>query len=190
MLPIYKYLSLLVFMLILIGCNKRVNDPAEKLSQDDRIDIEQFGERNTLEIATWNIEMFPMHNKTVSDVTEIILDLEIDIYAVQEITDNADFQRMLDSINVVDSLNQYDGRLNDEASFLKTGIIYKKSIVDVLADTHLFVGDNDFAGRPPYVLSVKAEKNNQIFDFNLIVLHLKAFDDPDSRARRQRAILK
>jgi predicted extracellular nuclease len=178
---------LLVFALIAAACNKQVSDAVDDLP---RINIPEFGEENTLEIVSWNIEQFPKHGATVSDVKEIILDLDVDIYAVQEINSAFEFQNLLDSLNAVPGGDFYDGRLNEKSSFLKTGIIFKKSLVEVVDSTYLFIGDNDFAGRPPYALYLRAQKNNQMFDFTLIVLHLKAFGDPESQNRRRGAINK
>jgi endonuclease/exonuclease/phosphatase family metal-dependent hydrolase len=182
-----RNILLLAFAILIVACNKQVSDAVDDLP---RINVPQFGEENTLEIASWNIEQFPKHNATVSDVKEIILDLDVDIYAVQEINSAYEFQNLIDSLNISLGGIFFDGRLNEKSSSLKTGIVFKKSLVQVLDSTYLFVGDNDFAGRPPYALYLRAQKNNRVFDFTLIVVHLKAFGDPESQARRQRAIQK
>ncbi len=58
-----------------------------------------FGDVNSLDIATWNIEWFPKNNQTtVNFVTEIIELLELDVLAIQEIDDTAMFDQMLDSL--------------------------------------------------------------------------------------------
>lgn len=185
----YRFIGLLL-LLLLFSCNKRTTSP-EPPPPGDLIQVTPFGEDNTLEIATWNLETFPKDDgDTIFDVKEIIRDLDIDIYAVQEISDDAAFWRLVDSLNAIAPEDRYEGRLNDLASFLKTGIIYKRAVVQVLADTHLFVGDYDFAGRPPYALRLKAQKNLRAFDFTLIVIHLKAFDSSEDRRRRRNAIQK
>lgn len=185
-----KFPGLIYFLLlslVLISCNKQVSDAVEDLP---KINIPKYGEDNTLEIASWNIEQFPKHGQTVSDVKNIILDLDIDLYAVEEINDVASFRNLLDSLNATTGGDFYGGRLNEQSSNLKTGIIFKKTIVEVIDSTYLFVNDNDFAGRPPYALYLRANRNNQVFDFTLIVVHLKAFDDSASQARRRSAIEK
>ena len=58
-----------------------------------------FGDDNSLDIATWNIEWFPKNNQTtVISVTEIIELLELDVLAIQEIDDTTMFDQMLDSL--------------------------------------------------------------------------------------------
>ncbi len=176
----------ILLLVILASCNKRLPDAAEDILE---INLPQFGEENSLEIISWNIEQFPKHSRTIVNVRDIILDLDVDIIAVQEITSADDFDRLIDSLNTA-SIGAWEGRLSQLSTNLSTGIVFKTSIVTVESDTHLFVGDFDFAGRPPYVLSLSARNNNRLFDFTLIVLHLKAFEDTESRERRRRAIQK
>ena len=55
-----------------------------------------FGDDNSLDIATWNIEWFPKNGQiTVEYVTEIIEQLDLDILAIQEVDDTAMFDQML-----------------------------------------------------------------------------------------------
>jgi len=118
----------LLLSLVLISCNKQVSDAVEDLP---KVNISKYGEDNTLEIASWNIEQFPKHGQTVSNVKNIILDLDIDLYAVEEINDVASFRNLLDSLNAAAGGDFYDGRLNEQSSNLKTGIIFKKTIVEI-----------------------------------------------------------
>ncbi len=182
---IVAFLMLLVF---LFACNKRITDAVETAPT---VVLPGFGQENTLEIASWNIERFPLQGDvTVDKVAEIILDLDIDIYAVEEIVSESEMAVLIDSLNSADSLAGYDFRLNQFANDIKTGIIFKSSIVTLESETVLFNGDSDFAGRPPYVLKLRATKNSKSFDFTLIVLHLKAFGDQQSEDRRRRSIQK
>ena len=58
-----------------------------------------FGNVNSLDIATWNIEWFPKNNQiTVNFVKEIINLLDLDILAIQELDDTNMFDQMLDSL--------------------------------------------------------------------------------------------
>ena len=58
-----------------------------------------FGDDNSLDIATWNIEWFPKNNQiTIDYVTEIVNLLDLDILAIQELDDTAMFDQMLDSL--------------------------------------------------------------------------------------------
>ncbi len=177
-------LILLFTLLLLVHCNERLPNATQNLPSSDRIDIPAFGLDNTLEIASWNIEQFPMHPRSVEDVREIINDLDIDIFAVEEITDADSFQAL------VNSLPDYDGRVGVGASNfnLWPGIIFKKSLVTVLGEEFLFTNDSYTFPRAPYSLRLKVQKNNSVFDFTLIILHLKAQGDPESETRRRNAV--
>lgn len=182
------YFSYLFSVILLFsGCNKRVNNPTEeKLPDSLRIDIPAFGSEGTLEIVTWNIENFPkLKEQTVTDVVEIIRDLDADLYGMQEIEDTVSFRAVLDR------LPGYGGLYSsDEYSFgnyQKTAFIYKKGLVEVSNRTMLFPNDYDFP-RPPMQVFVVARKNSSTFDFILIVLHLKATtsDNPEQDEQRRR----
>jgi len=58
-----------------------------------------FGDDNSLDIATWNIEWFPKNDQvTINYVTEIINLLDLDILAIQEVDDTIMFDQMLDAL--------------------------------------------------------------------------------------------
>ncbi|HIF27551.1 MAG TPA: hypothetical protein EYQ40_03285, partial [Candidatus Marinimicrobia bacterium] len=58
-----------------------------------------FGDENSLDIATWNIEWFPKNNQiTVNYVIDIITLLDLDVLAIQELDDTDMFEQMLDSL--------------------------------------------------------------------------------------------
>ena len=58
-----------------------------------------FGTESTFEIMTWNIEWFPKNGLTTVDyVSQIIQSLEIDVLAIQEVSDTVLFTQMLDEI--------------------------------------------------------------------------------------------
>lgn len=177
-------LFFLLSLLLLVQCNERLPNASDELPSSDRIDLAPFGLDNTLEIASWNIEQFPKHSRTVEDVREIILDLDVDIFAIQEITNVDSFQAL------VNSLPEYEGRVGVNASnfSLWPGIIYKTSLVTVLGETYLFTNDSYTFPRAPYALRLKVQKNNREFDFTLIILHLKASGDEESENRRRNAI--
>lgn len=185
MTQVAKILRMTLPLLLLfpfLFCNKRVNNDT---TTPDRISIPAFGKQSTLEIASWNIQQFPKTNQTVSDVAEIVKDLDIDLFAVQEITNSNAFNGLLDS------LTEYDGVVaTNTGSFpLWTGIIYRKSMITISSQNILFSDDPYNFPRFPYSVYIQANQNNVTFDFTLIVLHLKAEDgNPSSQQRRKTAI--
>ncbi|MFZ0390078.1 MAG: endonuclease/exonuclease/phosphatase family protein [Calditrichia bacterium] len=184
---VLKFLLWIVLLAVLAtGCNKRVKSPTETMLPDSvRINIPVFGNGTSLEVITWNMENFPKLNMTtVTTVSEIISDLDADIYGMQEIADTSSFRKLLNL------LPDYSGVYSSDdygSSYQKTAVIYRKNLVTLNGRTSLFPGDSYAFPRPPLQVSLSAVNNGHLFDFNLIVLHLKAFDGADERARRRRA---
>ena len=177
---------------LISSCNKRTNNVVDPPAP---INVDSFGESQTLEVVTWNIENFPKTsdpNDAIDGVVGVILGLDADVYGVQEITSASAFQDVIDRLNAADSLNSYDGRLNTPNACTGrqlTGVIFKSNLVSIIsAGPILQDGCDIFAGRPPFEAYLRATHNRQTFDFYLIVVHLKAFDGVSERARRTEAI--
>jgi len=84
-----------------------------------------FGDDNSLDIATWNIEWFPKNNQiTIDYVTEIINLLDLDILAIQELDDTAMFDQMLDSLPAY--LGYYESNW-----FAGLAYVYKTETVEI-----------------------------------------------------------
>lgn len=101
----------------------------------DLIDLE-FGTLSNFDIATWNVEFFPKNGETTIEyMVEIIEELEMDVIALQEIDNAADFEALLSS------LQGYDG-FYQENDFLKLGFIYNNQSVTVTDQYQLFESEN------------------------------------------------
>jgi endonuclease/exonuclease/phosphatase family metal-dependent hydrolase len=84
-----------------------------------------FGDENSLDIATWNIEWFPKNNQiTVNYVIDIITLLDLDVLAIQELDDTDMFEQMLDS------LTAYAGYYESNW-FAGLAYIYKTETVEI-----------------------------------------------------------
>lgn len=63
------------------------------------IQITKIGSDSTFEIGTWNILFFPVNgNTTITTVKEIIKGMDLDLIAVQEISDTNSFTNMLNDL--------------------------------------------------------------------------------------------
>ena len=64
---------------------------------------------STFSVITWNVEWFPKHIHTVNSMAEIIVNLNADIFALQEITSSSSFNQLIDSHSNLnsDSFNCY-----------------------------------------------------------------------------------
>jgi len=182
-----------IFKIILAGsllfsnaCEKS-NTPLIPPKVVPDINVQKFGEDNTFEIATWNIENFPLKDKyTIDALKKIIEQIDVDFIAVQEITSINDFN------DLISELSGWSGGYSNDAyssgSYQKTGYLYKTSMISVSSVHNIFENDYYAFPRPPLMLyaSVK-DKSGTPFDFNLIVLHLKAMSGDDNEARRRAA---
>ena len=84
-----------------------------------------FGDVNSLDIATWNIEWFPKNNQiTVNFVTEIINLLDFDVLSIQEVYDTTMFDQMLDSLPTY--LGYYES-----SWFAGLAYVYKTETVEI-----------------------------------------------------------
>jgi endonuclease/exonuclease/phosphatase family metal-dependent hydrolase len=84
-----------------------------------------FGDENSLDLATWNIEWFPKNDQvTVNYVTEIINLLDLDILAIQELDDTTMFDQMLDD------LPSYTGYYQS-SWFAGLAYIYKTELIEI-----------------------------------------------------------
>ncbi|MFO7651634.1 MAG: endonuclease/exonuclease/phosphatase family protein [bacterium] len=140
------------------------------------------GTDTTFELTTWNIENFPKAGTaTLAALRSIIPRLDIDLFAVQEIADTIAFR------DLVASLAGYEGiySADDYGNFYqKTGVIYRRDLVTVGGVRQLF-WHNDSVTRPPLSIQVATSVNGQVFDFELIVVHLKAGGSDADRAERR-----
>ncbi|HHJ51865.1 MAG TPA: hypothetical protein ENJ89_01610 [Caldithrix abyssi] len=145
------------------------------------------GTDSTIDVLTWNIEWFPKDGQnTIDEVAQIITDLEGDLYGVQEISDTTAFKQLLSQ------LPGWDGILSpheySDGTYQKVGIIYNTDEVTVHDYQLLFEDDWYAFPHPPMEFTVTVTENGHTFDFKLIVVHLKAYDDSESEQRRKAAM--
>ncbi len=177
-------LTLVAFLLQ--SCNKRVTNSSDQPPPDStRIQIPRFGGDDSLEIAAWNIEWFPKRGSTtVRDVAEIMRDLDIDLYAMEEIADTSAFRTLLTE------LGEYDGFYSSDiyafGQYQKTAVVYRKGLIQVSNIKNLFENDDYAFPRPPLYSYVVAQRNGKRFDFNFIVVHLKASDRPENEKENEK----
>ena len=90
-----------------------------------RIEDLSFGTETTFDVMTWNIEHFPKNGlNTMQYVTDIIVALDVDIIALQEVDDTNYF------IQLIDGLNSYDGYL-ESVTYDGLAYIYKPDKIQI-----------------------------------------------------------
>ena len=107
---------------VTIICLFLISNPS--LQSQDLEDL-SFGEDNSLDIATWNIEWFPKNGQaTVEYVTQILQQLDLDILAMQELDNKDMFDQMFNE------LTNYTGYY-ESAWFAGLAYIYKPDVVQI-----------------------------------------------------------
>ncbi len=181
------FLFSLIF--ILNACVEQINEPPDNDNNtNDSVLVKTVGQSGTFEIMTWNIENFPqMGATTVNHVKTLIRNLDVDLIGVQEIGSISSFNSLLDS------LSGWNGVLSSDTYgtwYQKTGFLFKSDLISLSNVHNIFEGNEDWYAfpRPPLAAYVQIKDGSGTkFDFNLIVLHLKAYGDEKSRLRRQAA---
>ncbi|WP_158617067.1 lamin tail domain-containing protein [Corallococcus exercitus] len=148
-----------------------------------------------LKVGNWNIEWFgdttPGNGPSdealqLANATAIIADAGPDVMGVAEIVG-------VDAFNSLKAgLSGYSGLLASSYPYgstdQKVGLLYKTDAVE-LVDSNVVLTEcaPDFAYRPPLRVDLKVIRGGAKVDLTVMVLHMKAYADADSYARRQGA---
>ncbi|MDX1429525.1 MAG: endonuclease/exonuclease/phosphatase family protein, partial [Rhodothermales bacterium] len=149
------------------------------------------GGAGTFEVASWNIEFFGGNggpsddDRQISNVREVILDSQVDLWALQEIADEADFFDMVASLG-----SAYSGLLapTSKSQGLGLAYVYRNDVVQLRnAREVLTQFTSEFAGRPPYQIEADIVLPDTTVRVTLINVHMKAQSDRDSYDKRAAA---
>ncbi len=159
------------------GLHPRSSNDIKHLSFDDMT----FGSDSTFDIVTWNLEHFPKHNEeTINLVIDIILALDVDFIALQEIEDVVSFDELRNA------LTGWDGfRSNSAAYDVNLAYLYKTNDINIISTYTLFSGNYYIYPRYPLVSVINWQNTN----ITIINNHLKAMSDPESENRRREACI-
>ncbi|MFU8860070.1 MAG: T9SS type A sorting domain-containing protein [Cyclonatronaceae bacterium] len=144
----------------------------------------------TFDIVTWNIEWFGSSGSGPSDlelqyqnVLALIRRIDADVYAFQEISSPAQFQRL------ANDLDEYRGFLAGFDQEQKTGYLFKPATVDSLTSGPISAGQSifDWAGRLPLLFRFNIDAGGQTKTLNTVNIHAKAFATGEDYERRVNA---
>jgi endonuclease/exonuclease/phosphatase family metal-dependent hydrolase len=174
----------LLLLLSFFSCTQRVLDDELNDSNGDSLLVEPVGKLSAFEIATWNIENFPIAGTTTVELLQTLIpNLDIDLIAVQEISDIQSFNALLEKIPEWRGILSPD--VYSSGDYQKTGVIYKSAFISVSSARNIFVDQTYAFPRPPLAAFVEVKDNTGVrFNFTLIVLHLKAMGGEENEARR------
>ncbi|GMQ81732.1 MAG: hypothetical protein BMS9Abin05_1167 [Rhodothermia bacterium] len=161
--------------------------------------ITPVGSAETFDVATWNIEWFgdTGNNHGPSDVDQqrenvekIILESKIDLWALQEISDTRQFQRLLDSLG-----GPWEGLRATISGTQRIAFIYNTDVVFLRQSKHILEtfssssnqSLNYFAGRPPLQITIDVTLPDTTVRLTVITVHMKCCADSLSHERRTKA---
>ncbi len=188
-----KKLFILLFPLIFWVCAEK--SPYTPSITQTTIDDIQFGLSGTFEVATWNIEFFPKQfNTTVEIVRRVMLAIDAEVYALQEISNRSYFYQLVDEINEADTVETWVGfRAGGSSTWGELAYIIKTSVVEIVQGPYeIYTSEWSAFPRAPYILEVSYEGEEIIVINN----HLKCCgngtidygNNNDEEYRRLRAI--
>ena len=129
-------------------------------------DIE-FGTDSTLDIVSWNIEWFPKEGQiTIDYVSEILQRLDAEVFAIQEIDDEASFEQLMEGME-----GWVGYHLN--SSYLEMAYIYKEGVMDNVEIFEIITDKPRELPRPPLVLEMDYQGQHYVIINN----HLKCCGD-------------
>lgn len=148
------------------------------------------GSGATLDVATWNIEWFGASNGPsndalqLSNVKAVIEQSAIDLWALQELADQEDFDALLDMLG-----DNYDGVRADNdcgTSFeQRIGFIWKTDLFTIQRLQPILTSSCfEFAQRLPLQLDARIALPDTTVEITFITVHMKATGDNDSYNRR------
>lgn len=159
--------------------------------------LTRIGTEQTLDIATWNLEFFPLvlpgdYNcnhandpARVAVVANLVNTLGLDIIACEEVSDTTGFRQL------VAACPGYSGIKAPEpdrgCNYQREAFIYRTDEVVVHKVSSLFQSNSSAFPRPPLQLDVTITSNGRSYDLSLIALHLKASGGSENVARRREA---
>lgn len=179
-----NYNSLLILVLaislLMASCRKPPGSSDEKIDFSDCL---ISGTANTFDIVTFNIQEYPRYgDETVEVVAELIKQMNVDIVALQEISSESEFDRL------VERLIGWEGEYYPvDNSFWNLAYLYKASetIINEAESKVLFRDDYWSFPRPPFEIHVTHIPTG--IEAILINNHFKCCGGTDNEDRRRSA---
>ena len=141
-----------------------------------------FGTDSTLDVVSWNIEHFPKNGQiTIDLVSQIIQALDVDVLAIQEVTDNVFLDQLVESLDGWDGVYAYN-------QYAALAYIYKTDVLDEVDVFEIYTSRSREFPRSPLVMEMNFMNEHYVIINN----HLKCcgdqyldLDDPWDEEKRR-----
>lgn len=172
-----KFLIFFAFIFIIISCTQQ-----QKVGYFSKFDI-TFGDEESLEIMTWNIQHFPKDSLTISRAASAINELDVDVVGLQEIEDQTAFEELVEELNSYRPIWQGYRAVSDEWD-QNLAFIYKQQLnVENIYEIYLEEKYDYALPRRPLVLEFEFANQSVVVINN----HLKARGGRENEDRRRAA---
>ncbi|WP_428261625.1 endonuclease/exonuclease/phosphatase family protein [Haliangium sp.] len=154
--------------------------------------VDRVGSDRSIDIATWNLLTFPVDSGSVALAADIISSLDLDLVAVEEISDVAAFDELV--ARLPNHAGFYAFRPPADGFYQKVGFLYREDVLTLVPGSIDLLDTGDFDSfyafpRPPMQARFSyIDRNGQLGDFTVIVAHLKAKGSQDDIERRAAAM--
>ncbi len=146
----------------------------------------RIGAADTLEVVTWNLHNFPPDDDAVIAVAELVVAMDVDLIALQEVADVVGFQRLMER------LPDYDSALSDHRysshNYQKTAFVFRKDELTLRTARSIFQDDYWAFPRPPLQAEFDVLRpDGTTWHLVIIDVHLKAQLGEGNEERRRSA---
>ena len=146
-----------------------------------------FGEKNTLDVMTWNIQNFPKSEYTIDYATGILLAIDADVIGLQEIQSDSAFVVLLKNLQKQNPKDNWNGfRANTNEWEMNLAYLYKSCMINVDSIYQIYPDDEKYHQpfpRKPLMLEFSYLDQK----FFIINNHLKAMLGEKNMMRRKDA---
>lgn len=155
----------------------------------ERPEVVEQGPVPDLRVATWNLRNFSdfgPNDYRVDAIAAKIKELGPDVLALQELraqegTDGAG-EQAFDVL--LEKLPGYEGtHVTWDPYDTSVGIVYRTDVVNLVSKKTIFSSDSWAFPRPPLVANLVAARDGASVNLQIVVIHLKAYDDSADRRK-------
>jgi len=164
------------------GCDEEKNDTRSGQSFSDC--VVSFEQGEDFEVATFNIKKFPQEANTIMHTAELLMHLNADVVAVQEISSEEALKELASQMKGWESVFTPSPTPYN----MSLGYLVKMNEVEVIEEetSVWFTGDDDdeyYFPRSPFVIKVRHRDSG--VETLMVNLHLKAMGEPEDVMRRR-----
>lgn len=147
---------------------------------------------HSFRVVSWNVSWlghptFPPADdeRQIENVLRVLRANGADAYALQEVSSISAFRRIVQALGP-----EYSGIVAPRGGDQRLALIFRSDSSRLLSasDAPLEGADYFFAGRPPLFVRMSVAVGTDTYEILLVVVHLKAFADPESYERRLRSV--